>query len=725
MASARGEFLGHPRGLYVLFFTEMWERFNFYGMRALLMLYMVNYFLWTQQDASRIYKWYTSLVYLTPLLGGYLADRFLGNKWAIVIGALLMAGGQFCMTSSNIQVFYFALGLLIIGNGFFKPNMSTQVGRLYAAGDPRRDGAYTIFYMGINLGAFLAPLVCSALAKGTRWGYHAGFAAAGVGMLLGLATYLLFLPWIKELPPGTQYEGDEKKDKKKGGKGGAAGYMSEEEAGRAPSVMPRLSRAAPVLLVALGCLAVLTGVVLWVLAPASRDNAVALGVGGGFAAFMAAYICSRIRMAMRDRVLAIFAVAVFVVCFWGAFEQAGNAMNVFADKDTNCYVTQTPPTPSVFPPADEEREKGTVFQELARGFTEIFQINPMTAPSFQAINPFAIFVLAPLFAWLWTTLPRRGINLSIPAKMASGVFMNGLAFALMIWAIQVESQPSQTALAALPPGVRLDADQRVVFRDAPSLDDAQGFADFSSVPADLKKLAVVTGGRLKYDATQQRLTMTGVLSDTDRDRLLRATVPDAYLEAARRFAKASDEAKQAAGGKGQGLAVTAALPDVPPGFDMRYAGFAPSKVRYDEQNHALAATVALADRDYKMLLLAGVNPQFRDALNVLYVESARFKVGVWWLFAFYVLCTLGELCLSPVGLSMVSKLAPAKFATMLMGMWLLTSFFGNFLAGLAGESWGAVHPTNYFLVIAAVLFGASALCFLVTRKVVSMMHGVN
>jgi len=720
MASAqRAEFLGHPRGLYVLFFTEMWERFNYYGMRALLILYMVNYFLWTQEKASGIYKWYTSLVYLTPLLGGYLADRFLGNKWAIIIGALLMAIGEFCLMSPSVSMFYFALVLLIIGNGFFKPNMSTQVGRLYAAGDPRRDGAYTIFYMGINLGAFLAPIVCPALADGTRWGYHAGFAAAGVGMLIGLLTYLIGLRWIQELPPGTKYErpGAQEATPQR------AGYMTEQEAAAVPSVLPVLSRLAPGLLVVLGGAAVVAALLLWWRRLTPADNALALGLGGGFAALMAAWICSQVRMAVRDRVLAIAALGVFVVVFWAAFEQAGNAMNVFADKVTNRYVTQPPPPPSVFPEAEAVVVKSSVLEELAKAFRRIFSINPMTTASFQAINPLFIFILAPVFAWLWTTLPRRGINLSIPAKMGLGVFLNGLAFTLMIWAVRVENQPSNTQLDELPAGVWRDDRGRVVFRDAPDLDQEQAFASFAASAGGTERPAVVHGGRLRFDPQARRLDMTGVLSDTDRDRLLRATVSAEYLDAVRQLALRSKQAKAEAGDRP--FTVSVSLPDVPPGFDLRYAGFPSEKVRFDSDARSLIATVVLEDRDYKRLLLAGADPAFREALNDLYVKSAAFKVGVWWLFAFYILCTLGELCLSPVGLSMVSKLAPARFATMLMGMWLLTSFFGNFLAGLAGESWGAVDPARYFATIAGALFVAAILCWLVGRKIVAMMHGVN
>ena len=216
---AQADFLGHPPALPYLFATEMWERFSYYGMRALLVLYMVKYVLQPetagtviglaalkhglealfgpldiQPLASQVYGLYTGLVYLTPVLGGFLADRVLGQRRTVIVGASLMAIGHFMMAFE--QLLLFALALLILGNGAFKPNMSAQVGGLYPRGDPRRDRAYSIFYVGINLGAFLAPLVCGTL--GERAGWHYGFAAAGVGMLIGLAIYLHAYP---KLPP--------------------------------------------------------------------------------------------------------------------------------------------------------------------------------------------------------------------------------------------------------------------------------------------------------------------------------------------------------------------------------------------------------------------------------------------------------------------------------------------------------------------------------------------
>ncbi|HME29376.1 MAG TPA: peptide MFS transporter [Pseudolabrys sp.] len=226
---ASGEIFGHPRALAYLFATEMWERFSYYGMRALLVLYMLKFLFTSQRTsevvgleslqsalefafgplapqplASQIYGFYTGLVYLTPILGGLLADRLLGQRRTVIVGATVMAIGHFLMAFE--QLFLIALGFLILGNGAFKPNISTQVGSLYPPGDRRRDRAFSIFYVGINLGAFLAPLVCGTL--GEELGWHYGFTAAGIGMTLGLVIYLIATPhlpsdaFVRRVPNG-------------------------------------------------------------------------------------------------------------------------------------------------------------------------------------------------------------------------------------------------------------------------------------------------------------------------------------------------------------------------------------------------------------------------------------------------------------------------------------------------------------------------------------------
>jgi POT family proton-dependent oligopeptide transporter len=196
-----------PPGLFLLFGVEMWERFSFYGMRAFLTLFLISAaggFGWSKEQASHLYGWYQGLVYLTPLFGGWLADRVLGTHRAVIIGGIVIASGHFCLAVPAKPTFFLGLVLIIIGTGFFKSNISTMVGQLYSEGDRRRDAAFTIFYMGINLGATIGQILCPKLAD--QWGWHVGFSAAGFGMVLGLLVYLVFkrrfLGQIGDVPAG-------------------------------------------------------------------------------------------------------------------------------------------------------------------------------------------------------------------------------------------------------------------------------------------------------------------------------------------------------------------------------------------------------------------------------------------------------------------------------------------------------------------------------------------
>ncbi|HJT75602.1 MAG TPA: peptide MFS transporter [Gemmataceae bacterium] len=695
--------LGHPVGLYVLFFTEMWERFSYYGMRALLMLYMVEFFRWSQADSSTVYKWYTSLVYLTPLIGGYLADRVLGNKWAVIIGASLMAVGHFLMAFTPTYIFFSALVFLIAGNGFFKPNMSTQVGRLYPQNDPRRDGAYTIFYMGINLGAFLSPLLCGWLAHHTPWGYHAGFTAAGVGMVLGLLTYLFGLPLVRELP---QEVAEKAKEEPAGtmrppradeeavpravaemGNGDAAPPppgprpLTEQEAEHTPSLMPWLTKPLPALLGACGVLLALAGPLLRLLGLIAWDTVIGMEIAAGSALFTT-WIVAQVHWALRDRLLAILIMGVASVTFWAAGEQAGNALNVWAENTTNRYLTQPAPPPPVHP----QEEQGSSV------------LNPVPAEWFQSINPLAIFVLAPPFAALWTWLGRRRWDPPIAAKMALGVLLMGASFGILTWSAKYENGPTTVHYGGpLPEGAYLN-DHDQLCRKV----DGQLQPDHA--------------GRLDYDPKTNELHMRGVLSDLERDDLVGATAPAEYVQSLAKLKAASHQSDTA----------SVKLAVVPPGFDLRYAGVKDNKITYDAQDHTLTThNYALENKDIKGLEVAGGNPAFRDAMNALYVESARYRVSSWWLFWFYLLGTVGELCLSPLGLSMVSKLSPARFATMLMGLWLLTSFFGNFIAGALGELAETTPPISYFSAIALVLAVVAVVLFLLVRTIVRLMHGVQ
>lgn len=707
---AKKEFLGHPIGLFVLFFTEMWERFSYYGMRALLVLYMVEVFKWTQEDASRIYKWYTALVYLTPLLGGFLADRYLGNTAAIVIGAIMMAIGHLVMAIEVPTFMYIALVFLIFGNGFFKPNMSTQVGRLYPDGDTRKDSAYTIFYMGINLGAFLAPILCALIKDNTSLGFSGGFGLAGVGMLLALGTYLLGKPYVVEISGKT--DGSEKKAEKKAEKN--EGALSEEQVEKLPSALPLINYISPELFLGLGLLGPVIALIGVFLLHQKPDNMAVFGIGGVVSALIGYYVSSGTKNGLRDRVLAIFVIGAFVIFFWGAFEQAGNSMTIFANDTTNRYVTTNSPDPELFPSvsASQFAPTGAVAKsEVASSAGSLAFLNPMSTEFFQSINPFAIFILAPLFSWLWIWLPSKGYHLSISFKVATGIFIQGLAFALMIWAIQYENQPTSASLNALPANFSVIADNKIRFVDAPDLgEDVDGH--YASKD---HKLAIIQGDRLTFDTAAKTFGSKGVMSEPDRDRMLRATAPVAYIKNLNELAKAS----------GEKLPAIVTLTEVPAGFDLRYSGLKKEELTFDAEKKTLTTTVKLEDKHFKALLVCGSDENFRKTINEVFVASSKFKVGIWWLFWFYILSTIGELCLSPVGLSMVSKLAPAKYSTMLMGVWLLTSFFGNFLAGMAGEEMGAIHPASYFAFVAAILMGTAILAYILTSTITRMMQGVE
>jgi POT family proton-dependent oligopeptide transporter len=398
--SSKKTFLGHPVGLFVLFFTEMWERFSYYGMRGLLKLYMVNYLFVTirqsmqgktydatgdpghvlgwgfiqnllpkvdpdsiagcigsriaaltnpaeapggvalaadvaqkvgsatctiEPGASVIYGWYTGLVYLTPLLGGYLADKYLGQKKAVFIGGALMALGQFTLFGAE-NLFFVALLLLILGNGFFKPNISTQVGNLYPPGDPRRDGAFTIFYMGINLGAFICNLICGTLAAFYGWKW--GFFAAGVGMCVGLLVQAF---GQRFLAPDTLQERQARR----------------EQAKVAAAVQPKQSF--------------------------THDEV--------------------------KRIWALVILCSLNIVFWAVYEQQGNTMQTWADTQTTW--------PVIF------------------GFQ-------VPATWFQSVNPFFIFLLAPFLDRFWAWQNKKGQEPTSVAKMAIGSLILGLSFIVMI-----------------------------------------------------------------------------------------------------------------------------------------------------------------------------------------------------------------------------------------------------------------------------------------------------
>lgn len=459
--AAEKTFMGHPRGLVVLFFTEMWERFSYYGMRGLLIIYLTQHFLFSDEKSSIIYGAYGALVYVMTIIGGTLADRYLGARKAVTFGAILLCLGHFGMAfegngskeimtingaeyqltldgrgsgkdvnqivvapdgkssiisfsedAKNIlvqdpatvglpatisradnptkivtekkylNILYLSLALIIAGVGYLKANISTIVGSLYGVGDVRRDSGFTIFYMGINLGSFLASLACGYL--GIKYGWKYGFGLAGIGMVLGLFTFLALQDWLegKADPPNPE------KLKQK-----VLGPINIEMA------------------CYLAGLIIIAVAMFFVMNP-DGFGAVLLPLGIAMFIGLVTYAFSRLKGKERDKMFAAIYFVLAQIPFWALFEQAGSSLNLFTDRlvDRTMLGWEVP------------------------------------APVFQSLNAGFIFLFAPLVAWLWIALAKRNLNPSTPVKFAIGVFLAGLGFLALVAGMKGSGSTGLTAV---------------------------------------------------------------------------------------------------------------------------------------------------------------------------------------------------------------------------------------------------------------------------------------
>jgi proton-dependent oligopeptide transporter, POT family len=381
------EVLGHPRGLATLFFTEMWERFSYYGMRALLVLFMVDQIqsgglAFDDRTATAIYGIYTAAVYLVALPGGWIADRLWGAQRAIWVGGIIIMCGHFVLAIPTLAGFFSGLLLVILGTGLLKPNISAVVGELYAANDVRRDAGFTIFYMGINVGAALGPLVCGWLARDS---WHYGFAAAGVGMLAGLIQFHFTRGYL-----------------------GAAGVSPDHEAPPGLARKAWTTVAAVVGLLVLLLVAALSGSIVIDPEQVARWTAVAI-VGAMVAYFSYVFINGHLTKVERNRVIVIVVLVLACAMFWAGFEQAGSSLNLFALRYTL-------------------RDFG--------GFE-------IPAAWFQSLNAAFIILLAPLYSMFWVWLGRRQMDPTAPTKFALGLIIMGTGFAVMMGAAMLVTSGQQ------------------------------------------------------------------------------------------------------------------------------------------------------------------------------------------------------------------------------------------------------------------------------------------
>jgi POT family proton-dependent oligopeptide transporter len=377
--TADRSFFGHPRGLATLFMTEMFERFSYYGMRAILILYMVatvgkGGLGFGDQKAGSVYGMYVAMVYLMCLGGGWIADRIMGQRKAVLIGGILIAAGEFSLVVPGEPFFYLGLVLLMAGTGMLKGNVSTIVGQLYKQGDPRRDSGFSIFYMGINIGALISPLICGYIGERISW--RLGFGAAGIGMLLGLVQYVITGHHLGDAGLRPASTGDPERDRR-------------ERVGAIRGVVIGIA-----VLVLLGVLAAM-GVI------SVSPTAISDGVGWFLLAISAVVFAWLIFFGNwtpveRKRSAAVLVLFIASALFWAAFEQAGSSLNLFAERLTDC---------------------------------NIFGFN-FPASWYQTVQPIFVIALAPVFAWLWLRLGSK--EPPAPGKFMFGLIFGGLAFLILV-----------------------------------------------------------------------------------------------------------------------------------------------------------------------------------------------------------------------------------------------------------------------------------------------------
>lgn len=701
----------HPRGLWVLFVTEMWERYSYYGMRALLVLYLIAQttgknpgFGWSEESANQLYGWYCGLCYLTPLLGGLLADKLLGTHRSLVLGGIIMATGQFFLAAAELfriqsaqaitlsgspgafLVFLGGLALIILGSGFFKPCAAVMVGQLYTRTDPRRDAAYTIFYMGINTGAFIAPLVTGWLAA--KYGWHWGFASAGAGMILGLMIY------------------------------GACRPMFLKGIGLAPHQTP---------------------------APDARQAATPEQIK---AAETAQY--ERTRPLTRidwDRMIAILVLTTFAIVFWIGAQQAGASLSVFAQKKTDRSASFL---------------EGTL---LDKG-------EQFPAPWYQSVNPLAIIIFAPVFAWLWGWLDRRGRQPSVPVKFGIGVIVSGIAFIPMIvgslaagrsTAVELNQTPSSVQAVLRPVHDQLVKEQK----EDEAKKDVEQNAKETTVP-DGKPADGETEKEHGFDVLH-KVVYRGAEYYLAGYKTRRATIQELYDPQGHLLRRRADLEK----GKeedGDLESVKRAKP-VPMALDQvpdaaRHAiltqlgGQQPESVQSIVVARQTVAPVGAENeaqqqgksgfhgvRDVHDFVVTwkddGSNVTVRvaeDGFLLRKYNPAFERVGLAgpsWLVLMYLIVTWGELCVSPVGLSMVNKLSPIRYQTAMMGIYYGILFIANTAVGYVAalgskiDQWGLAGKTflpgqtDFFVLLTVMPIVFGTIMLLLAPRITRMMHGVK
>lgn len=671
--------LGHPSGLFVLFFTEMWERFSYYGMRGILVLFLMSSigiggWDWTSSQALALYGTYTAMVYLTPILGGYLADNHIGYRKAVIWGALIMTLGHASMAIEFAHMFlYIGIGLLIIGNGLFKPNMTSIISHMYKDTPEKKDGAYTIFYMGVNAGAFLGILLCGYIGEKVSWSY--GFGLAGIFMLLGALQFYL-----------------------------AQGIFGE--IGKAPEVKVGEKEVTPILEFAEDKLnpftsldKVLIGIaafigVTWIindpLSAIADVNFLKFGdndisnhyILAGVFVFLFLLVSRIIRYPKQtmDRMIAIVIFAVMTVCFWACFEQAGGSMTIFANSYTGRIMSGS------------------------------------WATIFTVVNILITVIPVGIITWVLIKLFGQTFD-----KYKLSNIVLGSSF-VMIWILifwMINRNLSSNALVV---------DYQTI-ENVTTGEDGVPVTTYTNV---LESTAPAAGAKIVNKTT--KVIEPGDIKVGDKVNLLEVRGKLLYLNAEK-----SEAARNAVKESGkQSPIITATVKsiienevEIPATWfgilnSLFIIMFAPlfSKWWESKYNPSAASKYGLG------LILLGVGFGAL-AFGSLSIPSGAevATVSIIWLILAYLFHTLGELCLSPVALSYISKLVPGRMIALMFGVWYIAIAIGNKFAGLMGgkieEITSEYSLTTFFLIFTIVPIGLGLLGILLNPVIKKLMHGVR
>lgn len=666
--NVKSEVMGHPAGLFILFFTEMWERFSYYGMRALLVLFLVSStglggWEWTNAEALSLYATYTGLVYVTPIFGGLLADRFFGYRRAVVLGALLMTLGHASMAFETELTFYLGLGLLIVGNGFFKPNISTIVGGLYKSNQEKKDAGYTIFYMGINAGAFLGILLCGYVGEKVGWSY--GFGLAGIFMLLGMFQFY-FSQKIFEgigLKPkkktGSVKEVYEEIQADNDGANAVVGFDEAEVSAEIEKELPALSE----------------------------------GEKKGLFAELKERFKKRI---VSDRLVVIGVLAFFTIFFWMAFEQAGGSMTIFAADFT-----------------DRVLEGGS-----ATAFTVINTI--------ITIVPLAIitWVLLLLFKATFKRFALSNLFLgsSFVIIWAIVIWMLNKEFNMKAYEVAFTVESSEEINDTIQVNQNLSGAELMLYLQ----DNNEKYNKLESLSAEpYKGNQVIVSGAYNFQKTDTTTIRQDVVLENGATLYMVDIKGDGnYRYITEQKAEEIETKIEASVIREKDKEIEVAASWFGVLNSLFIILFAPvfSKIWESKYNPSAPIKFALG------LILLGAGFGIL-AFGAMGIEQNAFGVSMIWLILAYLMHTLGELTLSPVGLSYVSKLAPAKLISFMFGIWFTATAVANYLAGKLGSLIDSISEEHglsaFFLIFTLVPIVAGLILIAMNKWLLKKMHGIR